>query len=182
MTERRFLFLLSSARSGGNSENMARAAAAGLADSVAQDWCDLTKTALPAFEDLRHGASYGPLPPQMAALAERTMRASDLVFVAPLYWYGLPAPAKLYLDHWSHWMRLPDLDFKARMSGKRAWLIMAHAGSSDAEIAPAREGLRFATAYLGIVWGGALLADANAPGDWQKDPQAQSAADRFFAA
>ena len=31
MTERRFLFLLSSARSGGNSENMARAAATGLA-------------------------------------------------------------------------------------------------------------------------------------------------------
>ena len=182
MTNRRFLFLLSSARSDGNTQSMARAAAAGLADSVAQDWCDLTKAKLPAFEDLRHGASYGPPSPQMAALAERTLQASDIVFAAPLYWYGLPAPAKLYLDHWSHWMRLPDLDFKARMSGKRAWLIMAHAGSSDAEIAPARDGLRLATAYLGMCWGGALLADANAPGDWQKDPQAQSTAAKFFAA
>lgn len=182
MTNRRFLFLLSSARSDGNTQSMARATAAGLADSVAQDWCDLTKAALPAFEDLRHGASYGPLSPQMAALAERTLQASDIVFVAPLYWYGLPAPAKLYLDHWSHWMRLPDLDFKARMSGKRAWLIMAHAGSSEAEIAPARDGLRFATAYLGMRWGGAMLADANAPGDWQKDPRAISAAAQFFAA
>ena len=161
---------------------MAHAAAASLPPSVAQDWCDLTRAALPPFEDLRHGASYGPLPPAMAALAERTLKASDIVFVAPLYWYGLPAPAKLYLDHWSHWMRLPDLDFKALMAGKRAWLIMAHAGSTEAEIAPARDGLRFATAYLGMVWGGALLADANAPGDWQKDPQAQSAAPQFFAA
>jgi hypothetical protein len=37
MTNRRFLFLLSSARSGGNTESMARAAATGLADNVAQD-------------------------------------------------------------------------------------------------------------------------------------------------
>jgi putative NADPH-quinone reductase len=118
----------------------------------------------------------------MADLAERTMQASDLVFVAPLYWYGLPAPAKLYLDHWSHWMRLPDLGFKSRMAGKRAWLIMAHAGSSEAEIAPARDGLRLAAAYLGIGWGGALLADANAPGDWQKGLEGQSAAAQFFAA
>ena len=136
MTNRRFLFLLSSARSGGNTESMARAAAAALPPDATQDWCDLTKAALPAFEDLRHGASYGPLSAPMADLAERTMQASDLVFVAPLYWYGLPAPAKLYLDHWSHWMRLPDLGFKSRMAGKRAWLIMAHAGSSEAETAP----------------------------------------------
>jgi NAD(P)H-dependent FMN reductase len=182
MTNRRFLFLLSSARSGGNTESMARAAAAALPPDATQDWCDLTKAALPAFEDLRHGASYGPLSAPMADLAERTMQASDLVFVAPLYWYGLPAPAKLYLDHWSHWMRLPDLGFKSRMAGKRAWLIMAHAGSSEAEIAPAREGLRLAAAYLSIGWGGALLADANAPGDWQKDPKGQSAAAQFFAA
>jgi len=158
MTERRFLFLLSSARSGGNTETMARAAAAALPPSVAQDWCDLTKAALPPFEDLRHGASYGPPSPAMAELAGRTLKASDIVFVAPLYWYGLPAPAKLYLDHWSHWMRLPDLDFKARMAGKRAWLIMAHAGSNDAEIAPARDGLRFATAYLGMIWSGVTMA------------------------
>ena len=182
MTKRRFLFLLSSARSGGNTETMARTAAAALPPSVAQDWCDLTTATLPTFEDLRHGANYGPLSPIMANLADRTMQASDIVFVAPLYWYGLPAPAKLYLDHWSHWMRLPELGFKARMAGKRAWLIMAHAGSTEAEIAPARDGLRLATAYLGMVWGDTLLADANAPGDWQKDPQAQTTAPRFFAA
>jgi NAD(P)H-dependent FMN reductase len=176
------LFLLSSARKGGNSEGMARAAAGGLPDSVVQDWCDLTQIALPPFEDLRHGASYRPLSPAMADLAKRSVQASDIVFVAPLYWYGLPAPAKLYLDHWSHWMRLPDLDFKSRMAGKRVWLIMAHAGSTTAEIAPAQEGLRLAAAYLGMGWGGALLADANAPGEWRKDPQAQSAAAGFFAA
>jgi NAD(P)H-dependent FMN reductase len=92
MTNRRFLFLLSSARSGGNTESMARAAAAALPPDATQDWCDLTTDALPAFEDLRHGASYGRLSAPMADLAERTMQASDLVFVAPCTGMAYPPP------------------------------------------------------------------------------------------
>lgn len=49
--------------------------------------------------------------------------ASALVFVAPVYWYSLPAPLKLDLDHWSAWMRIPGLDFKARLAGKSLALI-----------------------------------------------------------
>ena len=50
---------------------------------------------------------------------------------------------------------------------------------TDLDAAKAR-GL--ATAYVGMMWGGALICDANAPGDWQKDPHAQSTAKHFFAA
>lgn len=182
MTARRFLFLMASARQGGNSEALARRAAEALAPGVGQDWRDLTAVALPPFEDLRHGGAYGPVTGPAADLAQGTLAASDIVLVAPLYWYGLPAPAKLYLDHWSHWMRWPDLQFKAGMRGKRLWLVMAHSGSTPAEIAPAVEGLRLSGLYLGMDWGGVLLADANAPGDWRADAGAVAAADRFFGA
>lgn len=176
---RQFLFLQASARSGGNAASLARLAAEALTDA-AQDWRDLTDPALPPFTDLRHGASYGAPGPVAEDLARATLAASDLVFVAPLYWYGLPAPAKLYLDHWSHWMRVPGLDFTARMAGKRMWLVMSHAGSAPAEIAPAVEGLKLAAAYLGMVWGGTLLVDANAPGQWRDDGAALAQARGFF--
>lgn len=179
---RRFLFLQCSARPQGNSLALARKAAERLGPEVAQDWRDLRLAPLPAFDDLRHGGLYGPLTGVAADLAEATLAASDIVLVAPLYWYGLPAPAKLYLDHWSHWMRRPELDFKARMRRKTLWLVMAHSGSTPAEIAPAVEGLRLSGAYLGMVWGGVLLADANAPGDWAHDPAAVTAAAQFFPA
>ncbi len=178
---RRFLFLQASARPDGNALAVARQAASFLPKAVAQDWHDLNSPALEPFEDLRHGGpGYGPPSGVAGALAQATVAASDIVLVAPLYWYGLPAPAKLYLDHWSHWMRVPALGFRAAMADKRMWLVMSHAGSTPAERAPALEGLRLASAYLGMGWGGVLLVDANSPGQWQDDPSALAQAAGFF--
>lgn len=178
---RNVLFLQASARPEGNSLALARLAAGGLPAGSVTVWRDLGGAGLPRFEDHRHDGGYGPLSPQSEELAREALAATDMVFVAPLYWYGLPAAAKLYLDHWSHWLRVPALDFKAGMRGKRMWLIMAHSGSSPAEIAPALDGLKFSADYMGMVWGGAVLSDSNAPGQWQKDAGAIAAAKALFA-
>ena len=178
---RRYLFLKSSARPGGNTEAVARLAAAHLPPE-AQDWRDLTDPALPVFHDLRHGATYGPPEGVALDLCQATLAATDIVMVAPLYWFSLPTAAKLYLDHWSHWMRLPDLNFKPLMRQKTMWLVMAHASSSPEEIAPAVGTLRLSAEYLGMAWGGALLIDANAPGAWAQDKAAVERAKGFFPA
>lgn len=180
MPDRRFLFATASARPDGNSLHLARAAAAALPDQTAQDWRDLTAAALPAFEDLRHDSDYGPPGPAAADLLRATMAASDIVIVAPLYWYSLPAPAKLYLDHWSHWMRHAPLGFKPAMAGKRLWLVMAHASSSPDEIAPAITPLRLSALYMDMIWAGALIGDANRPGEIAADTAAMTRAKTFF--
>jgi NAD(P)H-dependent FMN reductase len=101
--DRRFLFVLTSARRDGNSEALARIAAASLAPEVEQRWLSLLDLDLPPFEDIRHsGDGIYPQPDGPSrALLEATLWASDLVMVAPLYWYSIPARAKNYLDHWS---------------------------------------------------------------------------------
>ncbi len=180
MPDRHFLFLTASARPNGNSELLARTAAAALPPQTEQVWHDLTATPLPAFHDLRHDAGYGPPQGHAATLATATMAASDVVIVAPLYWYSLPAPAKLYLDHWSHWMRHTPLAFKPAMPGKRLWLIMAHAASAPDEIAPAITPLRLSALYMGMIWAGALLGDANRPGEVAADTAAMTRAKTFF--
>ncbi len=179
---RHFLFLCASARPNGNSLALARRAAAALPAAVTQTWRDLTDLALPAFHDRRHGDTYAAPEGIAAELMRDTLAASDVVFVAPLYWYGLPAPAKLYLDHWSHWMRVPATGFKAAMPQKRVWLVMAHSGSTPEQIAPAVECLRFSAGYMHAPLAGVLLGDANAPGEIAADTAALAAADRFFPA
>ena len=181
MSDRRFLFLLASARPQGNSEALARAAASRLPAEVSQDWRDLRKANLPPFEDLRHAGGYGPVEGASGELATAMLAATDIVFVAPLYWYGLPALAKLCLDHWTHWMRAPDCDFKVQMAAKTLWLVMAHSGSSAGQIAPGVDTLRLTADYLNMRWGVVLLGDANAPGDIAQDETALEAAKTFFA-
>lgn len=182
-SSRRFLFLLSSSRRDGNSEQLARRAATGLPATDTQIWLNLADLPLPAFADLRHatGDNWKPVIKGHArTLLEATLAATDLVLVAPVYWYSLPATAKLYLDHWSAWLRAPGYDFKARMAGKTMWAVSSYSDTDPRFAEPLKETLRLSADYLHMHWGGHLLGSGNRPGEVQQDKKSFTAADRFF--
>jgi len=180
---RKFLFLLASTRQDGNTEALARSAAAGLPDDVEQRWLRLSDMPLPAFEDIRHdGPGLYPDPVGDAGvLLEATLAATDLVIASPLYWYSLSASAKLYLDHWSGWMRIPGVDFKPRMGGKTMWAVSAFSSDDQALADPLVGTLRNTADYMGMHWGGSLLGYGNAPGQVLTDTDALRNAASFFA-
>jgi putative NADPH-quinone reductase len=123
---------------GGNSEQLARLAAASLAQEVRQRWVRLSELSLPAFEDHRHEGSGVYDHPEGAGRTslEATLAATDLVFIVPLYWYSVPASAKLYLDHWSAWMRVPGVDFRPPMAGKTMWVITVMSDEDESFLDP----------------------------------------------
>ena len=175
--ERRFLFLLSSARKGGNAEWLARRAAAGL-PAAGQHWIDLTDPALPPFRDLRPAYAHpeGPL----GAILQAMRAASDIVFVAPVYWYGLPAPAKLLLDHWSGWLDAPETGFADWAPSLTLHLITTRA-DPDPTVPDLPEAmLKRSALWLGMRWGGALHGIADAPGEIAADGAALAAAAGFL--
>jgi len=182
MTEhraRRVLVLLASTRTDGNAELMARAAVAGLPEGSEVRWLRLAALALPPFVDLRHqGSGRYPAPGgDLGRALEDTLWADDLLVASPLYWYGPPAPLKLYLDHWSGFMRVPGLDFRPRMAGKSMYVLCATSSGDEPHLAkPLIDGLRFSADYLGMRWGGAVLGDGSRPGDVLEDAAAMSAA------
>ncbi len=183
-TPRSFLFLLASARQHGSTETLARRAASGLPADAAQTWLRLRDLPLPPFQDLRHAGDGGYPPPagHERTLLEATLAATDVVIASPLYWYSLSADAKLYLDYWSGWLRVPGLAFAERMRGKTLWAVTSFASSDQAAAGPLTETLRRTADYLDLRWGGALLANAHRPGELAADPAAQARHDSFFAA
>ncbi|MER7751006.1 NAD(P)H-dependent oxidoreductase [Kitasatospora sp. NPDC097643] len=180
---RRFLFLNASVRTDGNSERLARLAAeASLPAGAEQRWLRLTEHPLPPFQDLRHTGD-GRYPEPVGherTLLDATLAATDLVFVAPLYWYSLPTTAKLYLDYWSAWFRVPGVEFRAGMAGGTIWGVTALAGGDD-KADPLIGTLRLTAEYMGMRWGGALLGNGTRPGDVLRDERALIAAKSFFA-
>ncbi|WP_406201572.1 NAD(P)H-dependent oxidoreductase [Kitasatospora sp. NBC_01560] len=179
---RSFLFLNASSRVGGNSEQLAeRAARASLPAGAEQRWLRLSEYPLPPFEDRRHTEEgFGEPAGHERTLLDATLAATDLVFVAPVYWYSLPTSAKLYIDHWSAWLRVPGADFRDRMAGGTIWAVTALATEPD-KADPLIGTLRLCADYLGMRWGGALLGNGTRPGDVLKDEQALAAAESFFA-
>lgn len=177
-----FLFLLGSARTDGNSELLARAAAEQLPASADQRWLDLTRLHLPDYHDARHSSD--PWPTRQgdeALLWEATLAATDIVIVSPLYWYSVSSYAKRYLDYWSRWLATPDPGFKAKMAGRTLWGVTAMAHREEVVAEPLILTLHHTAAYMGMRFGGVLLGNGSRPGQVLNDEKAVIRAKTFFA-
>jgi multimeric flavodoxin WrbA len=179
---RRFLFVLGSSRSDGNTELLARRAAEQLPEGVEQQWIDLAAHPLPDFEDLRHDSDHvRPTQGNVALLLDATLAATDIVIASPLYWYSVSAPVKRYLDYWSGWLRTPGIDFKATMAGRTLWGVTALAHEEQEVADPLVGTLSNSAAYMLMRFGGVLLGNGSKPGDVLNDAEALSRAKTFFA-
>ena len=182
MASRAFLFLLGSARRGGNTEQLARHCAAHLPTDLEQRWLRLSDLPLPPFQDVRHcGDGRYPAPTgNEKILLDATLAATDLVVASPLYWYSLSASTKLYLDYWTAWLRVPGADFKARMRGKTLWAVTAYSVENPAQTSNLFGALRLTADYLGMRFAGDLATAGNRPGDFFNDTVALARAETFF--
>lgn len=183
MSDRKFLFLLSSARHHGNAETLARHAAKRLPSHVKQEWLRHSDLPLPPFEDIRHeGSGIYPAPTGNARnLLDATLAATDIVFVAPVYWYTVPAAAKIYLDYWSGWMRVKGLDFRPRMGGKSLWAVTILSDTNFSEADPTIGMLKLGAEYMKMHWKGALIGYGNKPGDVMEDAPSVTRAEKYFS-
>ncbi|MFE0132267.1 flavodoxin family protein [Streptomyces sp. NPDC059037] len=183
---RNFLFVLGSARPGGNSETLARKAAEQLPSGVGQRWLSLAEHPVPDFEDLRHDgerprARPRPAGDNEALLLDATLDATDIVIVSPLYWYSLSATTKRYLDYWDAWLEVPELDFKDTLKGRTLWGVTALAHTEEEVAAPLIGTLNHTAAFFPMRFGGVLLGNGSRPGNVLDDTDALSRAKTFFA-
>jgi multimeric flavodoxin WrbA len=179
---RSFLFVLGSTRRDGNSEGLARRAAQALPATDEQRWLRLTDHPLPPFFDTRHSTGFAALDGNTRLLCDATLAATDLVIVTPVYWYSVAWPIKLYLDHWTGWMRRPELAFGATLAGRSLWAVLADADDeAQGSASPAIDMLRRTADYMTMRWRGALLGHANGPGEIERDAAALAAAATYFA-
>ncbi|MER5206794.1 NAD(P)H-dependent oxidoreductase [Streptomyces sp. NPDC002825] len=178
--DRSFLFVLGSSRPDGNSEILARAAAAHLPPDIPQRWVDLNEPALRDFQDGRHESTGRQTDEAEEELRRATVEATDIVIVSPLYWYSLSAQTKRYLDYWSGWLNVPGSDFKERMAGGTLWGVTAMAHDEHEVADGLVTSLNHSAAYLRMHFGGVLKGTASRPGQIREDEQALIRAKTFF--
>ncbi|MGA5197828.1 flavodoxin family protein [Streptomyces exfoliatus] len=177
---RSFLFVLGSSRTDGNTEILAREAAAQLPSHVPQRWVDLNQLALPDFQDGRHETAGWPANENEELLRQATLEATDIVIASPLYWYNLSAQTKRYLDYWSGWLVAPDSDFARRMAGGTLWGVTVMANDDHTVAAGMTTTLSLSAAYLRMRFGGVLTGTGSRPGRVRADERAMLHAKTFF--
>ena len=159
-----------SARADGNASRLGHRAV----QATRRAWqaVDLAALSLPAFHDPRPLPAPAPTG-DVARAYDALIAARDVVFAVPIYWYALPAPAKLFLDHWSGFLDLPD--FPPAMRAKRFWLITSRADPAPAVTDAITDTMCRTALWLGAEWGGALHAVADARGEVEAAPEWQGA-------
>lgn len=155
----------------GNTEWLARQAAAHLPEDTVQTWHHLARMQLTPFVDQRHTTGLYPMPDgDLKVLLDATLAATDIVLVAPVYWYSLPASIKAYIDHWSAWMRIPGVPFKERMAEKTLRLITTSGDRAKAQ--PMIDSVKLCAQFLNMTWGGELWGKGGPPDAIQADASA----------
>ena len=184
--EKHFLFLIASTREPGhvgNTEWLARQAAASLPRGTTQTWVHLARAGVPEFIDQRHTVGSYPMPEDgsvMRGLLDQTLACTDLVFVAPVYWFSFPVTLKAYLDHWSAWLRVPGLEFKSQMSQKRLWLITTNGDRAKAQ--PMIDSTAMCAKFLDMQMAGVLWGKGGGPEVVKGEGEAVAAARDFLLA
>lgn len=114
-------------------------------------------------------------------MLDATLAATDIVIASPVYWYSVSAATKLYLDHWSGWMRLEGVEFKNRMASKTLWAISSLSDEDWSGAQPLIDTLKLSADYMKMKWGGVLLGYGNRPGDVMDNAASVGRAWEFFA-
>jgi multimeric flavodoxin WrbA len=99
--------------------------------------------------------------------------ADALILATPIYWYGPTAKMKLLID------RLRPYVANKKLEGKKAYLI-APSEEGPSACAPLIDSLKLSYKYLGLVYGGEVLATANERGEVAGKPEEMEKARRLL--
>ncbi len=104
----------------------------------------------------------------------REIDASEVIIIAtPIYWYGPTAKMKLLID------RLRPYVANRNLEGKKAYLI-APSEEGPSACGPLVDSLKMSYRYLGLVFGGEVLATANECGEVAGKPDELQKARRLL--
>ncbi|MFC4076041.1 flavodoxin family protein [Salinithrix halophila] len=163
--------LYGSSRKNGNSEWLTKLFVNGFdADEIY-----LSDYRIEPIIDYRH-AEPGPYPnDDYRKLIDRVLEQDTIVIATPIYWYGLPAQLKLFIDRWSQSLRENRTDFLANMANKRAYVIAIGDDEPHVKGQPLIQQLEYIFDFVGVNFAGHVIGKGRRPEDIEQDSKALTA-------
>ena len=173
------LIISGSSRKNGNTETLAKEAAAQYNGEV--KWIHLREKNVKQIVDERHEeAGFTPVNDDHHDLVEKMLQADVLLFATPVYWYGMSGYMKTFIDRWSQAMRDEDLDFKTRIKNKPSYLIICGGNEISIKGIPLVLQFRHTFEFLSMDFKKYFIGEARRPGDILSDTHQLAQAKRLL--
>lgn len=118
------IIIYGSTRRNGNTENLTKVVLEQLGGiSITEEF--LLEYNIQPIIDQRHDVDgFDDVVDDYDDLIKRVLIHDAILFVTPLYWYGMSGRMKNFIDRWSQSIRNKSYDFKKQMNGKKVYLLI----------------------------------------------------------
>lgn len=169
----KILALYGSSRPQGNSEKLAETAFEGLEITHVY----LRDRNIQPIVDQRHEeGGFQPVNDDYDVTVEQVLEHDILIFVTPLYWYGMSGIMKNFVDRWSQSLRDTRYRFKEEMGKKKAFVIVTGGDNPRMKALPLIQQFQYIFDFMGMEFAGYLIGKGSRPDDILEDHQALSQA------
>ncbi|MGA3278128.1 flavodoxin family protein [Lactiplantibacillus pentosus] len=104
-------------------------------------------------------------------IIEQLKEAKIIVFATPIYWYGIPAILKSFIDRWSESLKV-DTNFREAMQGKKIVLIIVGGDDPVVKGQVIIDQFKYICEFLGMKLIVSVVGEANRPDTISNDPNA----------
>lgn len=118
------IVIYGSTRRNGNTENLTKVVLEQL-DGISITEEFLLEYSIEPIIDQRHDVNgFDDVNDDYEDLIKKVLDHDAILFVTPLYWYGMSGRMKNFIDRWSQSIRNKSYDFKKQMNGKKVYLLI----------------------------------------------------------
>lgn len=165
----KLMAIYGSSRRGGNSEQLTDL----IIGNLPATRLYLADTPAPAIDDRRHAPEgFPPITGPYQGMVEQLLAHDLLLFATPLYWYGMSGHMKNFVDNFSHALRDPRYNFREAMKSKEAFVLITGSDQARRKGLPLVQQFGLICDFLGMKYGGYLIAEGGKPGEALQDRQA----------
>lgn len=167
------LVIYGSTRRDGNSHTLAKKALDGVEHT--EVW--LKEYSILPVKDQRHEQTgFDAIHDDYDQLIQQFMSHDRVVFVTPVYWYGMSGYMKDFVDRWSQTLRDERFSFKENVKGKLGFAIITGGDQPRIKGLPLIQQFHYIFDFMSMRFEGYIIGEGNKPEDILADEQALSEA------
>lgn len=155
-----------SSRPGGNTEQLANV----IFQGIEKEEVYLRNSNIIPITDKRHDPEgFQDVGDDYNQISKQMLDHEVIVFVTPLYWYGMSGHMKNFIDRWSQSLRDKDLNFAERMKDKKMYVVVVGGKEARIKAIPLIGQFNYIFEFVKASFEGYIIGEASIPGDIHKD-------------
>lgn len=172
----KLLTIYGSSRRNGNTESLTKLVLEQLDQNLYNEMFLLDYHIEPIVDERHTDMGFQHVSDDYEMLARELMNHNAVLFVTPLYWYGMSGNLKNFLDRWTQSLRSKEYDFKEAMKGKKVYLVIVGGHAAPFTALPLVQQFQLICQYMEMDFRGYVIGRGSRPVDILEDEDALLAA------